>query len=129
MRVPKPAQPWIATWSAQSSTSPTPTASEPSSSGSSPGIEAKFPAPAEHLDHARRDDLLAFTGALRKTWRQIWSNNPQKPLNKVLHGPMKLEHARPLPHRDLVVVVSYTASADVTTFGGVPRACRGPGRH
>ena len=44
-------------------------------------IEAKFPAAAEHLDHAR-DGLLAFTGFPREIWRQVWSNNPQERLNK-----------------------------------------------
>ncbi len=41
----------------------------------------KYPDAAEHLDTARAD-LLAFTAYPREIWRQIWSNNPQERLNK-----------------------------------------------
>jgi transposase-like protein len=45
------------------------------------GLGEKYPAAAEHLD-AARDELLAFTDYPREIWRQIWSNNPQERLNK-----------------------------------------------
>ncbi|BBF99045.1 hypothetical protein PSA01_09940 [Pseudonocardia saturnea] len=45
------------------------------------GLEAEFPAAAAHLDHAQ-GDLPAFAVFPREVRRQIWSNNPQKRLNK-----------------------------------------------
>ena len=44
-------------------------------------LSEKFGDAAEHLDDARAD-LLAFTAYPREIWRQIWSNNPQERLNK-----------------------------------------------
>jgi putative transposase len=44
-------------------------------------LEEKLPKVAEHLEAARAD-LLAFTSFPKQIWRQIWSNNPQKRLNK-----------------------------------------------
>jgi len=31
---------------------------------------------------AAQTDILAFTGFPKAIWRQIWSNNPQEPLNR-----------------------------------------------
>jgi putative transposase len=44
-------------------------------------LSGKYPDAAAHLDEAR-EELLAFTGYPREIWRQIWSNNPQERLNK-----------------------------------------------
>jgi transposase-like protein len=44
-------------------------------------LTGKYPDAAAHLDDAR-EELLAFTGYPREIWRQIWSNNPQERLNK-----------------------------------------------
>ena len=41
----------------------------------------KLPAVAAHLDAARAD-ILAFTAFPKPIWRQIWSNNPNEPLNR-----------------------------------------------
>lgn len=41
----------------------------------------KLPAAAEHLD-AACEEVLAFTAFPREVWKQIWSNNPQERLNK-----------------------------------------------
>lgn len=80
-KVPKSAQPWIAPLSGRSSTSPTPTPSEPSSTESWPrSTRSSRPRPSTSIPPA--DDLLAFTGFPREIWRQIWSNNPQERLNK-----------------------------------------------
>jgi putative transposase len=38
-------------------------------------LSGKYPDAAAHLDEAR-EELLAFTGYPREIWRQIWSNNP-----------------------------------------------------
>jgi len=44
-------------------------------------LTGKLPAVAAHLDAARAD-TLAFTAFPKAIWRQIWSNNPQEPLNR-----------------------------------------------
>src|SRR3954464_13813641 len=41
----------------------------------------KLPNVHDHLDHARAD-VLAFTAFPKEIWRQIWSNNPNEPLNR-----------------------------------------------
>ncbi|MFD0782474.1 transposase, partial [Micromonospora azadirachtae] len=80
-KVPKSAQPWIATLVRTIFDQPDADAVRAQFNRVVATIEAKFPAAAEHLD-AARDDLLAFTGFPREIWRQIWSNNPQERLNK-----------------------------------------------
>lgn len=80
-KVPKSAQPWIATLVRTIFDQPDADAVRAQFDRVVATIEAKFPAAAEHLD-AARDDLLAFTGFPREIWRQIWSNNPQERLNK-----------------------------------------------
>jgi transposase-like protein len=80
-KVPKSAQPWIATLVRTIFDQPDADAVHAQYARVVTTIEAKFPAAAEHLD-AARDDLLAFTGFPREIWRQIWSNNPQERLNK-----------------------------------------------
>ncbi|MEU1841940.1 IS256 family transposase [Micromonospora chersina] len=80
-KVPKSAQPWIATLVRTIFDQPDADAVRAQFQRVVATIEAKFPAAAEHLD-AARDDLLAFTGFPREIWRQIWSNNPQERLNK-----------------------------------------------
>ncbi len=80
-KVPKSAQPWIATLVRTIFDQPDADAVRAQFQRVIATIEAKFPTAAEHLD-AARDDLLAFTGFPREIWRQIWSNNPQERLNK-----------------------------------------------
>jgi putative transposase len=80
-KVPKSAQPWIATLVRTIFDQPDADAVHAQFQRVLATIEARFPAAAEHLD-AARDDLLAFTGFPREIWRQIWSNNPQERLNK-----------------------------------------------
>ncbi|MFG2047353.1 IS256 family transposase [Micromonospora sp. NPDC048935] len=80
-KVPKSAQPWIATLVRTIFDQPDADAVRAQFNRVVSTIEAKFPAAAEHLADAR-DDLLAFTGFPREIWRQIWSNNPQERLNK-----------------------------------------------
>jgi putative transposase len=76
-KVPKSAQPWVATLVRTVFDQPDADAVRAQFDRVIATIEAKFPAAAEHLDTAR-DDLLAFTGFPREIWRQIWSNNPQE---------------------------------------------------
>ena len=80
-KAPRSAQPWIATLVRTIFDQPDADAVRAQLDRVVATIEAKFHTAAEHLDTAR-DDLLAFTGFPRETWRQIWSNNPQERLNK-----------------------------------------------
>ena len=80
-KVPKSAQPWVATLVRTVFDQPDADAVRAQFARVVAAIEAKFPAAAEHLDDARAD-LLAFTAFPREIWRQIWSNNPQERLNK-----------------------------------------------
>jgi transposase-like protein len=80
-KVPKSAQPWVATLVRTVFDQPDADAVRAQFDRVVTTVEAKFPAAAEHLD-AARGDLLAFTVFPREIWRQIWSNNPQERLNK-----------------------------------------------
>jgi putative transposase len=80
-KVPKSAQPWVATLVRTVFDQPDADAVRQQFTRVVATIDGKFPAAAEHLD-AARDDLLAFAAFPREVWRQIWSNNPQERLNK-----------------------------------------------
>ncbi len=80
-RVPKSAQPWVATLVRTIFDQPAAEEVHAQHARVVASLEAKPPDAAEHLD-AARGDLLAFTGFPRQLWRQIWSNNPQERLNK-----------------------------------------------
>jgi putative transposase len=80
-KVPKTAQPWVATLVRTVFDQPDAEAVHAQYARVVATIEGKFPDAAAHLDNAR-DDLLAFTTFPREIWRQIWSNNPQERLNK-----------------------------------------------
>jgi putative transposase len=80
-KVPKTAQPWVATLVRTVFDQPDADAVRQQFIRVLDTIAEKFPAAAEHLD-AARDDLLAFTAFPRDVWRQVWSNNPQERLNK-----------------------------------------------
>jgi putative transposase len=80
-KVPKTAQPWVATLVRTIFDQPDADAVTAQYARVVEAIEQKFPAAAGHLDDAR-EDLLAFTAFPREIWRQIWSNNPQERLNK-----------------------------------------------
>ncbi|MFG1859236.1 IS256 family transposase, partial [Actinomadura geliboluensis] len=80
-RVPKSAQPWVATLVRTIFDQPAAEEVHAQHARVVASLEAKHPEAAEHLD-AAREDLLAFTGFPRQLWRQIWSNNPQERLNK-----------------------------------------------
>ncbi|WP_067492046.1 IS256 family transposase [Actinomadura hibisca] len=80
-KVPKSAQPWVATMVRTIFDQPDPDQVRAQHARVVDHLQAKHPQAAEHLDTAR-EDLLAFTGFPRQIWRQIWSNNPQERLNK-----------------------------------------------
>jgi len=74
-RVPKTAQPWVATLVRTIFEQPDAASVRAQHAQVTAALEAKFPAAAAHLDDAR-EDILAFTAFPREVWRQIWSNNP-----------------------------------------------------
>jgi len=80
-RVPKSAQPWVATMVRTIFDQPDAAAVRDQYGRVVEAIEARFPDAATHLDEAR-EDLLAFSVFPHEIWRQIWSNNPQERLNK-----------------------------------------------
>jgi putative transposase len=80
-RVPKSAQPWVATLVRTVFEQPDAASVRAQHAQVVTALEAKFPQAAAHLDDAR-DDILAFTAFPHEIWRQIWSNNPQERLNK-----------------------------------------------
>src|SRR5690606_35016728 len=76
-KVPKNAQPWVATMVRTIFDQPDAEAVAAQYSRVVEAIAARFPAAGEHLDQAR-GDLLAFASFPHEIWRQIWSNNPQE---------------------------------------------------
>jgi putative transposase len=80
-KVPKSAQPWVATLVRTIFDQPDTDTVKAQYSRAVAAIAERFPDAADHLDDARAD-LLAFTAFPREVWRQIWSNNPQERLNK-----------------------------------------------
>ena len=80
-KVPKSAQPWVATLVRTVFDQPDADAVHAQYARAVAAIAERFPDAATHLDDAR-EELLAFTGFPREIWRQIWSNNPQERLNK-----------------------------------------------
>jgi Transposase, Mutator family len=74
-KVPKSAQPWVATLVRTIYEQPDAASVRAQHAQVVTALEAKFPQAAAHLDEAR-EDILAFTAFPREIWRQIWSNNP-----------------------------------------------------
>jgi putative transposase len=80
-RVPKSAQPWVATMVRTIFEQPDAQAVHTQHRQVVEALEAKFPDAAAHLDEAA-PDILAFTAFPKSVWKQVWSNNPQERLNK-----------------------------------------------
>src|SRR5690242_8365643 len=80
-KVPKSAQPWVATLVRTIFDQPDAEAVHAQYARVVTAIAERFPDAADHLDDARAE-LLAFTAFPREVWRQSWSNNPQERLNK-----------------------------------------------
>ncbi len=99
-RVPKSAQPWVATLVRTIFDQPDADAVAAQFDRVIDAIAAKYPAAAEHLDDARAD-LLAFAAFPKEIWRQIWSNNPQERLNKEIRR--RTDVVGIFPHRDAVI--------------------------
>ncbi len=99
-KVPKTAQPWVATLVRTIFDQPDADAVTAQYARVVEAIEQKFPAAAKHLDDAR-GDLLAFTVFPREIWRQIWSNNPQERLNKEIRR--RTDVVGIFPNRDAIL--------------------------
>ncbi len=80
-RVPKSAQPFVATLVRSIFAQPSREEAEAQHARVVEQLEARFPAAAELLEEAR-EDILAFRLLPVEHWRQIWSNNPQERLNR-----------------------------------------------
>jgi len=80
-KVPKSAQPWVATLVRTIFDQPDIDAVRAQYARTVTTLAERFPDAADHL-HDAREELLAFTAFPRDIWRQIWSNNPQERLNK-----------------------------------------------
>jgi len=80
-KVPKTAQPWVATLVRTIFDQPGTEEVKAQYSRVLDMISEKFPDAAEHLDDAR-EEILAFTAFPTELWKQIRSNNPQERLNK-----------------------------------------------
>jgi transposase-like protein len=99
-RVPKSAQPWVATLVRTIFEQPDAASVRAQHAQVVIALEAKFPQAAAHLDEAR-DDILAFTAFPHEIWRQIWSNNPQERLNKEIRR--RTDVVGIFPNRDAIL--------------------------
>ena len=80
-RVPRRAQPWVATMVRTIYQQPSPRRSTRSTRAWWACSTKRFPQAAELLADVG-PDILAFTAFPVAHWRQVWSNNPQERLNK-----------------------------------------------
>jgi Transposase and inactivated derivatives len=80
-KVPKSAQPFVATIVRSIYQQSTPDEVLERHAGAVEQLRERFPEAAEMLAEAA-DEILAFTSFPPAHWRQIWSNNPQERLNK-----------------------------------------------
>ncbi|WP_203737953.1 IS256 family transposase, partial [Actinoplanes italicus] len=110
-KVPKSAQPWVATLVRTIFDQPDAAAVAAQFDRVLDSISEKFPAAAEHLDDARAD-LLAFTSFPRELWRQIWSNNPQERLNKEIRR--RTDVVGIFPNRDAIIRLVGAVLAEQT---------------
>jgi putative transposase len=81
LKVPKRAQPWVATMVRTIYQQPSPEEVHAQHQRVVAQLDERFPQAAELLDHSG-PDILAFTAFPVAHWKQIWSNNPQERLNK-----------------------------------------------
>ncbi|WP_449290163.1 IS256 family transposase [Nonomuraea purpurea] len=99
-RVPKSAQPWVATMLRTIFEQPDAESVHAQHRHVVQALEAKYPKAAEHLDEAR-EDILAFAAFPKAVWRQTWSNNPQERLNKEIRR--RTDVVGIFPNRDSII--------------------------
>jgi putative transposase len=99
-RVPKSAQPFVATLVRSIFAQPSREEVEAQHARVLEQLAERFPAAAELLADAR-DDILAFRLLPVEHWRQIWSNNPQERLNREVRR--RTDVVGIFPDRDAVI--------------------------
>ncbi|MEV0456530.1 IS256 family transposase [Catellatospora methionotrophica] len=122
-RVPKSAQPWLATMVRTIFDQPDAAEVAAQYARVVDAVAAKYPAAAAHLDDAR-DDLLAFTAFPKELWRQIWSNNPQERLNKEIRR--RTDVVGIFPNRAAVIRLVGAVLAEQTDEWTEQRRYMGP---
>ena len=80
-RVPRRAQPWVATMVRTIYQQPSPDEVHAQLDRVTDQLQNRFPQVASLLDEAG-PDVLAFSSFPLAHWKKIWSNNPQERLNK-----------------------------------------------
>ena len=110
-KVPKSAQPWVATMVRTIFDQPDATAVGDQFGRVVEAIAAKYPDAATHLDDAR-EDLLAFASFPHEIWRQIWSNNPQERLNKEIRR--RTDVVGIFPNRTAIIRLAGAVLAEQT---------------
>ena len=80
-KVPKRAQPWVATMIRTIYQQPSPEEVHAQHQRVVAQLEERFPDAAGRLEEAGAD-ILAFTAFPVAHWKQVWSNNPQERLNR-----------------------------------------------
>jgi transposase-like protein len=99
-RVPKSAQPLVATLVRSIFAQPSREEVEAQHARVVEQLTDRFPAAAELLAEAR-EDILAFRSLPTEHWRQIWSNNPQERLNREIRR--RTDVVGIFPNRDAVI--------------------------
>ena len=80
-RVPRRAQPWVATMARTIYQQPSPDEVHAQLDRVTDQLQNRFPQVASLLDEAG-PDVLAFSSFPLAHWKKLWSNNPQERLNK-----------------------------------------------
>jgi putative transposase len=99
-RVPKSAQPLVATLVRSIFAQPSKDEVEAQHARVLDQLSDRFGAAAELLE-AAREDILAFRSLPTEHWRQIWSNNPQERLNREIRR--RTDVVGIFPNRDAVI--------------------------
>jgi putative transposase len=99
-RVPKSAQPFVATLVRSIFAQPSQEEVEAQHARIVEQLRSRFPAAAELLE-AAREDILAFRLLPVEHWRQVWSNNPQERLNREIRR--RTDVVGIFPNRDAVI--------------------------